>query len=182
MKNVLVLTKDRRLGQKIRLCLFGIAEVTVASSVRSGESFDSVILDTDTVEDAKDATVRLSRTGEAGTVAVPFRLSALPSLIERNEEKKKTLSLSEDGKWAIFGSKRIRLTEVESRLLSLLITAKEPISREEIIDRVWDNEADGGVVNVYIHYLREKLEGEGEKVILSSRKLGYYVDRKFLED
>ena len=52
--------------------------------------------------------------------------------------------------------------------------------REEILSTVWGGEADSGVINVYIHYLREKLEVCGEKIILSSRKCGYKIDEKYL--
>ena len=56
----------------------------------------------------------------------------------------------------------------------------DKLSREEILNAVWNNEADSGVINVYIHYLREKLELDGEKIILSSRKLGYAIDERFI--
>ena len=45
---------------------------------------------------------------------------------------------------------------------------------------VWGDECEGGVLNVYIHYLREKLETEGEKIIFSTRKMGYKIDKKYL--
>ena len=47
---------------------------------------------------------------------------------------------------------------------------------------VWGDGADGGVLNVYIHYLREKLEAGGEKIILSSRKQGYKIVEKYLKN
>ena len=37
-------------------------------------------------------------------------------------------------------------------------------------------------MNVYIHYLREKLEADGEKIILSSRSHGYKIDEKYLTE
>jgi two-component system OmpR family response regulator len=53
------------------------------------------------------------------------------------------------------------------------------VSREVILDRVWHGDADGGIVNVYIHYLREKLETEGERIILASRGRGYSLTEKY---
>ena len=53
------------------------------------------------------------------------------------------------------------------------------ISREALKSAVWGAESSEGVLNVYIHYLREKLERDGEKVILSSRKSGYALAEKF---
>ena len=55
----------------------------------------------------------------------------------------------------------------------------EFVSREEILSQVWNGDADCGIINVYIHYLREKIE-HGEKIILSSRKQGYCIDEKYL--
>jgi len=52
-------------------------------------------------------------------------------------------------------------------------------SREELLSRVWGNDTDPGVLNVYVHYLREKLERGGEKIILSSRKCGYRISEKY---
>ena len=43
------------------------------------------------------------------------------------------------------------------------------------------DDADGGILNVYVHYLREKLEKRGEKIIISSRKSGYKIDEKYLK-
>ena len=51
--------------------------------------------------------------------------------------------------------------------LSIIEAGGEAVSREEILERVWHGEADGGIVNVYIHYLREKLESGGERQQLS---------------
>ena len=36
------------------------------------------------------------------------------------------------------------------------------------------------MINVYIHYLREKLELCGEKIIIASREAGYRIDKRFL--
>ena len=55
----------------------------------------------------------------------------------------------------------------------------EYVSREELRLGVWDEDTDSGVVNVYIHYLRQKLE-RGEKIINTSRSLGYKIDEKYI--
>ena len=46
-------------------------------------------------------------------------------------------------------------------------------------EHVWHGDADGGIVNVYIHYLREKLEDCGERVIIASRGRGYSLSEKY---
>ena len=76
--------------------------------------------------------------------------------------------------------KEIRLTDVEYSLLSALVTAQGAyISRSDLRTTVWGAEGTDGLLSVYIHYLREKLERGGEKVILSSRKSGYALAEKF---
>ena len=74
----------------------------------------------------------------------------------------------------------IRLTELEYSLFELIVNAGEDcVSREEILERVWGGEADAGIVNVYVHYLREKLERHGDKLIKSYRGRGYTLSEKY---
>ena len=95
--------------------------------------------------------------------------------------RKKVRLFIESERVARLDARTIKLTEVEGRLLRLLVDGGgEFVSREELAKKVWGENADGGVLNVYIHYLREKLEAGGEKIILSSRKGGYRIDERFL--
>ena len=77
------------------------------------------------------------------------------------------------------GEKKISLTEVEGKLLVELLKAEEFVSRNSLLKSVWGANNDSGVINVYIHYLREKLEKSGEKIIISSRKYGYKISEKY---
>ena len=86
----------------------------------------------------------------------------------------------EEEKCVLLFGEKIKLTELEYALFSLLYKRQSFVSREEILASVWHGEADGGIINVYVHYLREKLEKGGEKIILSSRKLGYGISENFL--
>ena len=58
----------------------------------------------------------------------------------------------------------------------------EYVSREELLSRIWQNKTDKGILNVYIHYLREKLEKGGERIIISSRNLGYKINEVFISE
>lgn len=90
------------------------------------------------------------------------------------------LLLSETERAVHFYAKEIRLTDVEYSLLSALVAARGAfISRADLRTAVWGEEGTDGLLSVYIHYLREKLERGGEKVILSSRKSGYALAEKF---
>lgn len=183
MKEFLVVTEDERLGQLIRLLLKDEGRVSVKKNISIGTDYDCIIADADTVEDCSLANLILSRGELKNSIKIPFRHEELlEKIFKVSNTGAHSLKLAKDGRVALVGEKKILLTEVEGRLLSALIDAGGFISREELLSLVWSGEADGGVVNVYIHYLREKLEKGGEKIILSSRKHGYKIDEKYLEE
>lgn len=75
------------------------------------------------------------------------------------------------------GEREIDLTAREFELLEFLArNARHVLSRELIIDRVWDNtlDLDTNVVDVYIGYLRKKIDLPGEpRLIQTIRGAGY---------
>ena len=94
---------------------------------------------------------------------------------------RRRLIFDPDGRHVLLDGERIRLTESEHKLLSLIAEGDgELVSRDELTRGTFGEEAEGGILNVYIHYLREKLEASGEKIILSSRRGGYRIDKKYL--
>ena len=90
------------------------------------------------------------------------------------------IRLDPEARRAYVMGEEIKLTEIETVILKILIERNgEYVSRDELLDTVWGSDAECGVVNVYIHYLRSKLEKAGEKIILSSRKCGYKLSEKY---
>lgn len=77
------------------------------------------------------------------------------------------------------GDMQIDLTKKEYQLLEFLIKNKNSVlTREQILDSVWGYEyvGDTNVVDVYISYLRNKLEdGSSEKYITTVRGIGYMM-------
>ncbi|MFE4711475.1 MULTISPECIES: response regulator transcription factor [unclassified Paenibacillus] len=77
------------------------------------------------------------------------------------------------------GEQRIELTPKEFDLLVYMIEHKNHVlSREQIIKDVWDFEfvGDTNVVDVYIRYLRQKIDkGHKKKLIKTSRGIGYSI-------
>ena len=77
------------------------------------------------------------------------------------------------------GDKEISLTAKEFKLLEYLMLNKGTVlSRETILDHVWlySPEIDTRVVDVYIGYLRKKIdEGYEKKLIKSLRGFGYTI-------
>ena len=74
----------------------------------------------------------------------------------------------------------VRLTAREFAVLELLVRrAGEVVSRTALLDHVWDEryEGSGNVVDVYVGYLRRKLEIPfGRPLIRTVRGAGYVVD------
>ncbi len=75
--------------------------------------------------------------------------------------------------------KEISLTKTEYHLLLCLMSHKnEALSRERIIDMVWGEDyfIDGNSVDVYVRYLRSKLDGDREvSCITTLRGIGYIM-------
>ena len=73
---------------------------------------------------------------------------------------------------------RIELTAREFTLLAFLLRrADEPVSRAQILDAVWGEDAEpyGNVIDLYIHYLRTKTEAHGPRLIQTVRGVGYVL-------
>jgi DNA-binding response OmpR family regulator len=77
------------------------------------------------------------------------------------------------------GGQEIELTNREYALLELLMTQSPKVmTKSAIIEHVWDQHFDSGtnVVNVYMNYLRKKVDLPGMKPLLHTvRGIGFTV-------
>lgn len=77
------------------------------------------------------------------------------------------------------GEREISLTNREYSLLELLMLASpRPVSKSAITEKVWDQSYDAGtnIVQVYIKYLREKIDFQGEPALIQTiRGVGYAI-------
>jgi DNA-binding response OmpR family regulator len=77
------------------------------------------------------------------------------------------------------GSREINLTQKEYALLEYLARhAGRPVTREQISQQVWKQDFDPttNIVDVYINYLRKKVDVEGEpSVVQTVRGVGYML-------
>ncbi len=169
-RRVLVLTGDAYLLQKIKLELDGELEcVTVGNA-------DTALVDIDTVEKIPAGAITMSRRAEAD-ITLPFKLGELREQLLPKEVKALTLG----DKCAVLDGRPVKLTDVEFALLKAIYSREGGyVRREELLDEVWGGNADSGVINVYVHYLREKLEKNGERVILATRGEGYRINERLL--
>ena len=86
------------------------------------------------------------------------------------------LRLHEDSHEVWRAGTPIELTPTEFRLLQyLMLNEGQVVSKSQIRERVWESSVDGRVnmVEVYISYLRRKLDALGPSMIRTVRGLGY---------
>lgn len=80
---------------------------------------------------------------------------------------------------AFRGERSIDLTAKEYELLELFLrNPRQVLTREVIYDRVWDYDFGGesNIIEVYVRYLRQKTEAEGEtRLIHTVRGVGYVL-------
>src|SRR5438094_6473748 len=121
----------------------------------------------------------------------PFALDELLARLRALERRAQTngatrgalqfedLVLDRDAMTARRGGREISLTRTEYQLLELLLAnAKRVLSRDVIFEKVWgyDFGPDSNSLDVYIGYLRRKLEGNGEaRLIHTVRGVGYVL-------
>lgn len=181
-KRIAVITVDRFLFQKIFLSLRDASVKMISVSEASEEEllgFDVCIWDIDQAPMPEYCDSRFISLGRDGALlSRPFSRESILALLSSEGESKMRLG----ERRAYLHGEEIKLTELEFALLKRLVRAGgEFVSREELLKSVWGEDADGGILNVYVHYLREKLEKHGEKIIFSSRKYGYKIDEKYLK-
>lgn len=79
------------------------------------------------------------------------------------------------------GERLIELTPKEFALLEYLMrNAGQALTRAQITDHVWGYDADtlSNVVDIYIHYLRDKIDRGADHALISTvRGIGYRIER-----
>ena len=183
-KSVSVFTGDKYLCRKIYLILSAEYDVVCGDIFAVGKKelgADFLIWNTDDAPLPYGVASYAVTLGKGGDLTLPFSEEMLLSAIRAKAAEKSAAPLIIGEKCAHLYGKTLRFTDVEFSLLSALAEAGgEFVSREELIARVWGEGTTEGILNVYVHYLREKLEFRGEKIIISSRKSGYKIDKKYL--
>jgi two-component system response regulator MprA len=119
----------------------------------------------------------------------PFELNELlariRALLRRTQQERAPvltfgdLTLDTSSRQARRRGRAISLTAKEYDLLELFMRhPRQVMTREIIFDRVWDYDFGGesNVLDVYIRYLRQKLElGGEERLLFTVRSVGYVL-------
>ncbi len=88
------------------------------------------------------------------------------------------LVLDEEGREVRRGGELVQLTATEFELLRyLMLNARRVVSKAQILDRVWHYDFGGqaNIVELYVGYLRRKLDRDREPLIQTVRGVGYVL-------
>lgn len=185
MRDLCVISRDAVFARCLELILREVgAHVTVREDAEGVADGAFLLVDADTAEIPRvgdDRMLLLSfdsdslERGSCPRLARPFRPARLLAVLGLTEDTEGGAILPlPDASALLCGGERIRLTSTEWALFSCLWEAKGAfVAKEQLHRAVWGGQGDAGVVNVYVHYLRQKLEKNGRRYILSSRKEGY---------
>ena len=169
------------------LMLPGLNGLEVAQRLRTaGDNVPILML---TARDAIADRVEGLGMGADDYLVKPFApeelVARVKALLRRSQEERHELlryadvELDTGTRVAHRGAREIELSPTEYELLALLLRRpRQVLTREIILDRVWGMEFEGSsnVMEVYIGYLRSKLEAEGEpRLIHTVRGVGYVL-------
>jgi DNA-binding response OmpR family regulator len=165
----------------------GLTGVEVCRRLRSTGAKMPIILLT-AKDDVADRVAGLDA-GADDYVVKPFSIEELLARVRahlrRNDPQDtemlqfETLTLNRKTREVFRGNRGIELTAKEFDLLDYLIAhPRQVLTRDQILEEVWgyDFMGDSNIIEVYIRYLRLKLEAEGEKRLIQTvRGVGYVL-------
>ena len=167
------------------IMLPGMDGLEVARRLRaSGDNVPILML---TARDAVADRVKGLETGADDYLVKPFApeelVARVKALLRRSQEERyevlryADVELDTGTRLAHRGTREIELSPTEYELLALFMRRpRQVLTREIILDRVWgfDFEGSSNVMEVYVGYLRTKLEAGGEpRLIHTVRGVGY---------
>lgn len=154
----------------------------LASLRRSGNRTPVLML---TARDAQRDKIGALETGADDYLTKPFdinelvaRLRAILRRVEGEEIRRVgDLELFTEQRLVRRGNREIELTSREFALLEYLVqNTGRVLTREQILSRIWDDDADTNVVDVYVGYLRRKIDSpDQERLIQTVRGVGFVI-------
>jgi len=169
------------------LMLPGLDGLEVARRIRAVSEVPIIIL---TARDAIPDRVAGLESGADDYLVKPFAFEELLARIRvrlrRSQSAQQTdvlryanLTMDTAARDVRIGERRVDLTAKEYELLELFMRHPQQVmTREVIYDRVWgyDFGGESNIIEVYVRYLRQKLEAAGEpRLIQTVRGVGYIL-------
>ena len=165
----------------------GVSGVEICHRLRqTGDKVPIILL---TAKDEISDRVTGLDAGADDYIVKPFSieelLARIRSNLRRNQEEDTSLlqfndlCLDRSSREVYRGSRRIELTAKEFDLLEYLMAhPRQVLTRDQILERVWgyDFMGDSNIIEVYVRYLRLKLEANNEsRIIQTVRSVGYVM-------
>jgi len=164
----------------------GLDGLEVCRRLRTGGSLPILML---TAKDTVQDRVQGLDAGADDYLVKPFNLDELSArlraLLRRTQTERQAvykfadMTMETSSRQVTRGSRLIQLTAKEYELLELFLRhPRQVLTREVIFDRVWgyDFGGESNVLEVYIRYLRQKLESDSEmRLIHTVRGVGYVL-------
>jgi two-component system OmpR family response regulator len=166
----------------------GIDGFEVARRLRNGDSSLPILFLT--ARDATEDKIRGLTLGGDDYMTKPFSVEELVARIRAILRRVKPaasspgrlafsdLELDEDTHQVWRAGEEVDLTATEFKLLRyLLLNARRVLSKDQILDHVWNYDFGGNanIVETYISYLRRKVDGRGTPLIQTVRGVGYTI-------
>jgi two-component system, OmpR family, response regulator len=166
----------------------GIDGFEVARRLRNGDSSLPILFLT--ARDATEDKVRGLTLGGDDYMTKPFSVEELVARIRAILRRVKPasaapgrlafsdLEMDEDTHQVWRDGEEIDLTATEFKLLRyLLLNARRVLSKDQILDHVWNYDFGGNanIVETYISYLRRKVDGQRTPLIQTVRGVGYTI-------
>lgn len=138
-----------------------------------------------TAKDDEDDIVRGLDAGAEDYITKPFSIKELIARINKIllRNKKNTIIKVKDiefdlDKMVVYKEKKkINLTSLELKILNLLfINLNKVVTRNDIIEKIWEwtgNDVNDNTITVYLKRIREKL---GTDIIITIKGIGYRID------
>lgn len=171
------------------LMLPGISGLEVCRRLKKEKDIPVIML---SAKDSVMDKVAGLQIGADDYIAKPFAIEELIARIQvifRRTEKVKSniikfkdLSIQLESRTVMKNEEKINLTNKEYELLILLLNNKgKVVTRDNILNEVWGYDYDAGtnVVDVYVSYLRNKLDEKNKEAYIETvRAVGYIISEK----
>ena len=171
------------------LMLSGISGLEVCRRLKKEKDIPVIML---SAKDSVMDKVAGLQIGADDYIAKPFAIEELIARIQvifRRAEKVKSniikfkdLSIQLESRTVMKNEEKINLTNKEYELLILLLNNKgKVVTRDNILNEVWGYDYDAGtnVVDVYVSYLRNKLDEKNKEAYIETvRAVGYIISEK----
>ena len=168
------------------LMLPGISGLEVCRRLKKEKDIPVIML---SAKDSVMDKVAGLQIGADDYIAKPFAIEELIARIQvifRRAEKVKSniikfkdLSIQLESRTVMKNEEKINLTNKEYELLILLLNNKgKVVTRDNILNEVWGYDYDAGtnVVDVYVSYLRNKLDEKNKEAYIETvRAVGYII-------